>query len=255
MRTVGEQNIHWKRPVYEYTEELSTATLVGTGLYEDLLSSRPRVGGTAAAVPGNYKIKSIAIEPGRSSDGKITVTLHGPTDGVDNIPELDWGTESRPIEQHPKCPALKSTRPFYEYPDRAMHATNNKRYATAALAKNLPVAQRTFEHWTAFDEQDLQGGTWSLAQYKSLKEGGRNDYQVVFPIARKTTYSSSRPDTGSGNLLRHENPPTDTGAPGGSWYYFKSADRCSKESGGLWRRCEEWEGKDSISATLDGLLY
>ncbi len=256
VKTQGSNRIEWKRPAWEWTSEGTYAKMEGVGIYDEMKASVAKVGATHVKVIG-LKIARITLEPGQANDGKMVIYFGGPANlegGADPaVYERDFGTESRPIEQHPKAPKLKPDRPYYEAPDRAYHASNNKRYTDPAGAGAVPVAQRTFEHWAALDTQDVSGGDWSLAQFKSLKEAGWSDYEHSFPIARATTFSTDRPGAAAG-ILTVDNPPSACGAPGSGWMYFKATDRMSNE-GSRYRRSQEWEGRRGADATLYALVY
>ncbi|HEY8898867.1 MAG TPA: hypothetical protein VIM61_00430 [Chthoniobacterales bacterium] len=258
---IGKNNnkdrIEWKRPFYDYTLDGTTAKIEATGLYEALRRNLPSLAAAHPKVAGGLTIARITLEPGQSNEGKMTLYFSGPpatpAGGDDAIYERDWGTESRPIERHPKCPNLKEDRPYYEFPDKAYNSTSNPRFESPDDAGDKTVAQRTWDHWAALDVQDVNGGTWSLSNYKSLKESGWNDYEHVFPIARATTYTAKRPN-GATSILNVEAPPSSCGVPSGGWTYFKAADRSTRENG-RFRQSKEWEGRRGSDATLYGLVY
>lgn len=264
-RALGRQTVEWKRPRYVFGLEENTATIVGTGPYSRCLSERPKVGTNHAKVKGNFLITKVIVESGRSNDGQITVELSSNTSEGENteepkpIYELDWGNETKPIEQNPKRPKLKKTRPWYPYPNKPFNADYNPRVDENDAATfndekwaTAPWGQRTYAHLNVLDSEDVDGGEWSPDDLRTVKQEA-DEYTFTFPIATATTYSVDRPTGVGAGLLQVSNPPGEIGAPDG-WFYVKTIDRIRKE-GDRWTRIEAWEGRRGEEGASAELIY
>lgn len=260
----GQRVIKWQRPEYVDSVDGFTAKLVGTGIYTQLISNKPKLNTTIPKVGRDYLVTKVTVSPGKTLDGVISVELEsGSLQGVAEVEpvpvyEKDDGEETKPIEQSDKMIILRPDRPYYVSPDLAFHPTANDRFpdpeaAEDADSNGVAVAQRTLDQWSVLDSNDVQAGglKWTLAQYKELKEAGRNEFSLSFPIARSTTYHLKRPSS-SDVLWKRENPPSECGAPTSGWFYLKSKDSVIRE-GGQYRRIEEWMGRRNDG--LENLIY
>lgn len=228
------------------------------GPYAQLLTMEPAIDALMPGFGNLYRVSEVVIERGKSLEGTMDVTITLPRRDNDNtgddseigdpVYELDWSEERRPIEEHKKCGQLKADRPYYKYPSRAAHNTNNKGVSKADSdsAEDGPFAQRTWDDWASLDDQDYEKtGQWTLANYKGLKEKGYNDYPVSFPVARVTIYSRYRKSP-NGSVWQISTPPGACGAPGG-WTYVKTASRTTKVAR-LYTLVEEWRGYNKADA-------
>lgn len=227
------------------------------GPYTALVAQEPEIGSVITGFPSDYKVTEVTIEEGRSTEGRMTVTIEKPQPGNnpsnDNTPlsdpvyESDYAEERRPTETHKKCGYLKADRPYYEYPDRKTSAANPKKTAGEANSDVEKVyKQRTWDNWQSLDTDDYAlaavTNRWSLEQYKSLKEKGYNDYPVSYPLCTATTYHRARPQSGQGTW-KISAPPSECDPPPG-FIYVKCADRGTKQAR-LFTRIQQWRGYDS----------
>jgi hypothetical protein len=247
VKSAGPFSVRRLRPRRQLDAEADRYTVEYVGPYDTLEAQTPEIGASLTGFPSTYLVESAELEPTRATAGRLRVQImqrttggtgsDDPTELSDPIYELDWGEERRPIEEHRKCGYLKADRPRYLYPERGSDSEGQETY-TSSEAKGAP---RTWEHWAALDSSDYTGGTWSLAQYKSIKEAGYLDYPVPFPIARVTRYARYRISP-TGSVHHLSSPPSGCGAPSG-WTYVKTAARSQKQ-GRLYTLIEEWRGYD-----------
>jgi len=253
VRARGQFVIKRLRARYRKVSDAQTYTVPFVGPYTELLASQPALDASLSGFPTDYKVKEVTVEEGRSIDGKMVVTIEKPLAGNtgstedsqigDPVYESDYSEERRPIEEHNKCGNLDPGRPYYEYPDRKTSDANPGVDATTATNDAEKVyKQRTWDHWQSLDDNDYAAGDWNLADYKSLKEKGRNDYPVAYPVCTVTTYSKFRQTSGSG-VWSISSPPAQCSPPSG-WTYVKTGDRCTKQ-GRLYTRVQTWRGYDS----------
>ena len=230
------------------------------GPYAQLLTMEPAIDSLMPGFGDLYRVSEVVIERGKSLEGSMDVTITLPRRDKDNtgddaqigdpLYELDWSEERRPIEEHRKCGRLKANRPYYKYPSKAFHETNNKRYYgdDGKKSPDGPFERRTWDDWASLDDEDYdKTGEWSLSDYLSLKEGSTNDYPIAFPVARVTIYSRYR-KVPNGNVWSVSTPPGACNAPGG-WTYVKTSSRSTKQAR-LYTLVEEWRGYNAKEARI-----
>lgn len=246
----GNYQIRRQRPRYRTTAEASQIIVPYVGPFDALQAARPAIQSTLSGFPNDHLVKEVLLEEGRSTDGRMVVTLEKPSPGAtgstanqqigETVYELDWGEERRALEEHKSCPVLKSDRLVYEFPDRAYDATTNPGWSSSGSAPAGKTGrQRTWDDWAALDAGDVTAGVWSVDQYKQLRREGYTDYPVAFPIARVTIYAKYR-ITPTGSVWTISSPPSQCEAPSG-WVYVKTSSRSRKE-GRLYSLIEEWRG-------------
>jgi len=257
-RPKGNFTVRQLRPRTRTTANGRSIIIPYVGPYDQLKALEPPLDSTVTGFPADYKVSEVSLDEGRSVEGKMTVTItkpHSEPDSNDPNPlgdpiyESDYLEERRPTEDNKRCGRLKPDRPYYEFPDRKTSTANPKKNASEAAADaEKTYKQRTWDHWQSLDADDYDAsgsGTWSLAQYKSLKERGRNDYPVAFPVCTATTYHRGRPGSGQG-INQEGNPPGECDPPSG-YFYVKSGDRKTKQAR-IWTRVQTWRGYDSTDA-------
>lgn len=250
VRTRGTFQIRRLRARLRVTSDKATYTVPYVGPYESLQANIPGIDSSLPGIPAAYKVTEVTLEEGRSVEGKMTViaelALPGNTGSTDDaqlgetVYELDWSEERRPIEEHQNCPKLKDDRLVYEKPDLAYDATTNSGWSSSGAAPaGKSGRQRTWDDWSSMDAGDVTGGTWSIDQYKAIKQRGVNDFSIPFPIARTTIYAKYR-ITPIGAVNTISSPPGSCGAPSG-WTFVKTASRSQKQ-GRQYTLIEEWRG-------------
>ncbi|MEI6035856.1 MAG: hypothetical protein WCS65_16440 [Verrucomicrobiae bacterium] len=174
------------RSRYRYTATTEQMIRSYVGGYAALLAMAPTIG---EAGTDDRVVVSWDLTEGESVNGKLEITeekakpdmggsgIGGGEALGDPIYELDWAEERRPIEQHKKMPRLAADRPWYAKPWCSASDVDNKHWSgTGTPPSSLNgYQQREWSHWTALDANDIVGGTWSLAEYKSLVEKGITD--------------------------------------------------------------------------------
>ena len=231
------------------------------GPYALLEANEPAIDSNFSGYPAEYKVSDVSLEDLGGGAGRMTVTIEAPRPGTpagesdeqlaEPIYESDYAEERRPTEEHKKCGKLKADRPYYEYPDRKKSTANPAKTASQADADpEIVYKQRTWDNWQSLDADDFvqASGGWTLTQYKALKEKGRNDYPVNYPICSMTSYHRARPASGSA-VNSVSAPPSQCSPPSG-FTYVKTTDRVTKQ-GRLFTRVQAWRGYDST----DDLFY
>jgi hypothetical protein len=95
-------------------------------------------------------------------------------------------------------------------------------------------------------DADATLGFNAMELYQRLLRG-QTSYPLFVPVARKSSYSTSRPITG--DCGTQSTPPSQCGAPAG-YVYVKMADKVIKRNGS-YERSEEWVGFDEV----DEMVY
>ena len=245
------------RSRFRTTAENKTVVIPYVGPIDELKAKEPPCGQPMTGFPSEYLVTEVVITEGASINGRMEVTLERPQPGTpqgadveqlaEPVYELDWQEENLPIEQHKKCGSLKSDRPWYKYPATGAGSDGNEQYDAAAPGSNQKGRQRTWANWEALTDADYEpaGGGWTLAQYKALKEDGKDDFPLAYPVAQVTSYHRFRP-TSSGGVWAVGAPHALCGAPTTGWTYVKTSDRITKH-GRLYTRVQQWRGFNSTS--------
>jgi hypothetical protein len=254
-RAKGHYIVKRQRAKKTTTATSISYTIPFVGPYNELEASEPIYGSGFSGFSPEFRVREVSLEDTGGGTGKMLVTVSASFEPNENGPsqigvpiyESDYAEERRPIEENKKCGFLKPNRPGYDNPNagESSDASNlNKKYPSSE-AKGR---QRTWDHWAALNDDDYDASgseKWTLAQYKALKEKGRNDYPVNYPICTATTYYRYRPVSGSAvNTI--STPPSDCNPPAG-YIYVKCADKCTKQ-GRIYTRVQAWRGYDSTES-------
>lgn len=246
-RTKGSFTIKRQRARKQSTEDKRSYVIPLVGPYDALAAGEPAIGSSFTGFPSYYKVKDVSLEDTGGGSGKMLVTLEIPaiddtaplpTGLQDPIYELDWQEERRPVFEHPKAPKLKDDRPYYDDPSRKEctdAGTLNQKWAGQENGK-----PRTADHWSVWQNDDVDAEDWTLAQFKKLLESGISDYPVAYPVATVTQYARSRIAPTSGVNERCD-PPSGCGAPTSGFYWIKSGARATKQ-GRLYSLVETYRG-------------
>lgn len=100
----------------------------------------------------------------------------------------------------------------------------------------------------AGNEYELSGQGLDAAK---LLAKGVTGYLQFYPVIRKTTRSKNKPAVVCANLMKVGNPAGCPLTVSGAWQWLATADNCSQQSDGTWRRVQMWTGAEE----WDELLY
>lgn len=240
-RWVGSTDIQQGKQRWTVHTDKAEITVPYEGPFNALIADLPTLGTQLAGLAElGFVITSVEIEELDGAMGRMTLTLGtGPiqTVGFESIGvpvyEIEFGELNKPIEAHPRCGFLK--------PDRPTDQVTNLKHTWADWAE-LTDAD--------YDDTDIGptwGATWTLVEYKKLKESGVDNYNVGAPIIRRTLKHMTPPNDMGTNCYRVQLPPSGVPFLGiSNWKWLLGPDRCVRE-GKFYVRTTEWIGSQVIS--------
>lgn len=248
----GSRDIEQGKIHVEETAGKKIVTMELTGTYERCLARKPKIGATMSGQSSDLKVTSSKVTELDGGAGRIDVTLEAALDESSNSTEplgepqyeIEWVRLEKPIETNPHCGRLYDGRAKYK--DGIVNETEGK--------------QRTWEDWESlvyeapdgyasgdYIEDSPASPTWSLEEYKSLKESGQDSYVVYHPVVRRTSsHLAKPPDVGTYAGKRQEPPGAAGFARTSDFEWLGGPDRCVK-SRRTYTRTTEWHGADAWS--------
>lgn len=240
-KTLEQQKLKWS-----FESEQQSVVVPFAGPYSVCVAKRPKVGGTLAGFTStNMTITKVEIEEGDGETATMSVYL-GATKAPDSdtsfaaigepIYELDFQELTKPLEQHPKCGILN--------PDRTEKEKLGKKRAT-------------WDDWADLEQDVDYIGVgpvqWDLATYQAKRQKGIENFQIVFPIVRRTLTFYRQPSGIGDGCFHQEYPPGEAEWPteigGHEVKYIKSTEKLRKQ--GRVRTLEtEWIGAWDFDSDL-----
>lgn len=217
-------------PAWQFSPEKTTCTRIYRAPYDVALSQRPTLSATMPDLDASLAIEGVQLTKKAGGIGEMIVTLGTipfagfPGSGQpEPVYEIEWTQIQKRIEQHPKFSDI----------DRALLAKIED-----ALSERDDAKRDALLAEIAADEKAI------LLYEKKLK--GVDSYLIFAPVARRTSYTRLKPNTGGCGQVGA--PPGAIGAPSG-YEWLKTADRCIKQ-GRWWERVEEWTGAEDVDDDL-----
>lgn len=235
---------------WDFSNSEDACTRVYEGPYAALLSSRPSPGQVMAGMPAGFAVDRVKVKRAKSGKGTMTITLARTNGGSsDNSApeqpqyEIDWSEVQKPLEQHP---IWKS--------GAVLALADSDWCDIGAWKEEKDAALRKL-----FKYRDERSGSiypllTNARAFAAKALAGTTSYSVWIPVLRRTT--AVRRNISGAVAGRIATPPDEFGtlpvrSGGGSYVWFKTADRSSRSGKhGKWRRIEEWTGFDTVDTDL-----
>jgi len=246
----GTAELTFGKAHVETTAGKLVVTTEVTGPYALCLAEQPAIGQTIAGFDAALRVTASKVNELDGDAARIDITLEAGLDDSDQDPEplgeptyeIEFGEIEKAIESHPRCGQLKDDRPKYK--DGVVSGDGK---------------QRTWEDWPSLDADDYDADieplfgseeTWTLDEYKSLKEKGVDSYPLAAPIIRRTTIHLRKPDDLGDGVGNRQTPPSAANFARISDYdWLGGPDRCTK-SKRTYTRTTEWIGAEVLSALI-----
>lgn len=207
-------------PSYEENSNGAVWTIVKQGPFGACLASKPIRGQELSGFTG-VAVDTVRIQKAHGGTGTLTVTLTtAPIEDRTPVLEIEWIETQKKLESHK---FFKTLTPAH------WDKIEDWRNATTAADRSTKYAALT--------------GLLQKFADKILK--GEDSYVVYSPVARVTTSSPTKPNTGGCGMK--DNPPAQIKIQ--TYKYLKTADRAVRQSM-KWQRVEEWTGAEEIDDDL-----
>lgn len=243
----GSRDIEQGKIDVEETAGKKVVTMELNGPYERCLARRPKVGQSMAGQGSDLKVITVKVTELDGGAGRINVTLEATTDESTNSTEpigepqyeIQWTRMEKPIELHPRCGRLYEGRAKYK--DGQINETEGKQRTWDDWESLSDVAPEGYGNGDYVEESD-DSDTWSLDDYKSLRERGQESYQVSYPVVRRTSSHLAKPGDVGAMIGRISEPPTAANFTRvNDFEWLMTGDSCTKGRRS-YTRTSEWTG-------------
>ncbi len=234
---------HYKRKLKAQANK-ATATYTREGDRDALWGSAPEIGDTMETIDGTpMKVTEVDLddkdEGGGAADLIVSAeSVDAESSGSltplgDPTYEVNFQELRRKIESHPCCGKLHSTA-----------ATNG----------------HTFENWWTLEDSDWipatdiptfwsSIGPWTLAEYKSLKREGVEEFPMYLPVITRTQLYLGRPNELGEWCGTQSNPPVGSYQYISKYEWLRGPDNLVRREGKFERKTS-WMAAEKVSALI-----